>query len=152
MTTKHLNLVSQVFKGQMSTVRAFAFWNSLRRRANALVWFETLSWAPGRKKIREFTKLRQLLQWKLHIKWKFAPLYFAIISSSWSRCAKWAKCTLACLARIIMVFMQRQIMKDLLQRPRVVVRIPNVKFSCRRLVEYIKNVAPRSVPHVQHGC
>ena len=51
MTTKHLNLVSQVYKGQMSTVQAFAFWNSLRRRANALVWFETLSWPLGKIKL-----------------------------------------------------------------------------------------------------
>ena len=46
-----------------------------------------------------------------------------------------------------MVFMQRQRVKDLPLRARVVVRTLNMKISRRRLADYVKNIAPKSVPH-----
>jgi len=39
-----------------------------------------------------------------------------------------------------MVFMQRQRVKDLLLRARVVVRTSNVKISRRRLADYVKHL------------
>ena len=43
----------------------------------------------------------------------------------------------ACLAR--MVFMQRQIMKNLLLQAHVVVRTSKMKISCCRLADFVKN-------------
>ena len=41
-------------------------------------------------------------------------------------------------------------MIDLLLRARVVVRTSKMKISRRRLTDYAKKIAPKSVPHVQH--
>ena len=50
-----------------------------------------------------------------------------------------------------MLFIQKQRMKDLLLRARVVVRTSNVKITRRHLADYVKNlIARKSVPHVQH--
>ena len=48
------------------------------------------------------------------------------------------------------VFMERQRMKDLQLRAGVVVKTSNMESSRRRLGDYGKKIAPKSVPHVQH--
>ena len=60
------------------------------------------------------------------------------------------KCPGLSLALALMVFMYRQRTKDLLLRARVVVRISNMKIQRRRLADYVKKIAPKGVPHVQH--
>ena len=62
---------------------------------------------------------------------------FAIILS-WSRCTKQAKCTFACLAR--MVFTHRKRMKDLLLLAHVVVRTSKTKISRLHLADYVKKL------------
>ena len=50
-----------------------------------------------------------------------------------------------------MVSMQRQGIKDLLLRARVVVTTANMKISCRLFADYVVKISePKRVPHVQH--
>ena len=47
-------------------------------------------------------------------------------------------------------FLVRQKMRDSMLRARVVVRSSNLKITCGRLADYVKQIALKSVLHVQH--
>ena len=91
-------------------------------------------------RIREFKKLRRLLQRKRHVNIElFVRLSVFTIIPCLSRYTKQVKCTSVCLVRMVFKFTWGQRMKNLLLRACVVVRTSNMKISRRPLADYVKN-------------
>ena len=92
-------------------------------------------------RIREFKKLRRLLQRKRHVNIElFVRLSAFTIIPCLSRYRKQVKCTSVCLVRMVFKFTWGQRMKNLLLRACVVVRTSNMKISRRPLADYVKTM------------
>ena len=86
--------------------------------------------------IREFKRLRRQMQRKRNIKIEVCIKCFAIISCC-SRRTKQARCTFACLPRMVWCKGKE---RNLLLRTRLVIRTSNVKISRRRLADFVKTL------------